>query len=262
MLKSFISGLSFIKRRQGWRGGWRQTNKGNVLFLILIAVMLFAALTAAITKSEQGGSSMTKERSLISASDYMSYASNIEKAVGRMLSQDISENQLSFSTPNWLFNDGTRIETDAMFTSCTTASCKVFNPGGGGIEAKTFTDNQPASPAANDIKSGHAGVFSLKITGVGTADYDLVLLIAVLDTDTCKAINNQLKIVNPGDHPPIDSWAGATLYGGGFTGPGNATDEIGDMATEVVGKSAGCVRRDSGPYGASDNWFYQVLLPR
>src|SRR5690606_7128033 len=99
-------------------------------------------------------------------------------------------------------------------------------------------------------------------TGVGTAAHDLVLLVAVVDQNTCRQINDQRKIENPGGVPPTDSWAGAALYGGAFSGPGDASDEIGDTATQVVGKSAGCVARASGPYGTLDNWFYQVLLPR
>lgn len=235
---------------------------GNVLFIILVAVMLFGALTAAITRSERGSGSMDRERGLINAADYMGYSSNIEKTVARMLSSDMSENSLSFANDIWEFNDGTKVETDAMFANCTDNKCKVFHPEGGGLDVKTFADNQPPSPGNGDIKSGHAGVFSLKITGVGTAAHDLVLLVAVVDQNTCRQINEQLKITNTGGVPPVDSWAGAALYGGGFTGPGNATDEIGDDATEVVGKTAGCVTRASGPYGTLDNWFYQVLLPR
>mgnify|MGYP003386124628 FL=1 len=174
----------------------------------------------------------------------------------------MSENQLSFQNANWTFNDTNPVETAAMFPNCTTETCKVFSPAGGGLDAKTFADNMPDTPQANDIKSGHAGVFSMKVTGVGTTAHDLVLMIAVLDKNTCMQINSQMKITNPSDAPPADSWAGATLYGGGFTGPNNATDEIGDIATQIAGKSAGCITRSGGPYGSLDNWFYQVLLPR
>jgi len=248
--------------RKGWCGGLRQSNKGNVLFIILIAVMLFGALTAAITRSERGSGSLDKERGLINASDYMAYTSTIEKTVARMLSNDMSENQLSFANDVWEFNDGTKVETDAMFANCTTDSCKVFHPAGGGLDVKTFADNQPPSPGTGDIKSGHAGVFSLKVTGVGTDAHDLVLMVAVVDRNTCRQINEQMKIVNPGNAPPADGWAGAALYGGAFSGPDDATDEIGDAATQIVGKTAGCISRTPAAYGEADNWVFQVLLPR
>lgn len=236
------------------------SSRGNVLFLILIAVMLFAALTAAITRSDRGSTTMDKERGSLSASDLMAYGGAMEKSVARMLGDDMSENALSFENTVWKYYDGSDVE--GAFAGCTTDQCKMFHPSGGGLDAKTFTPQLIDSPAGSDIQSGHAGVYSLKVTGVGTTAHDLVLMIAVIDQNTCREINKQLNITNPSDAPPLDAWGGAVLYDGTFGGPGDATDEIGDVATQIVGKSAGCVTRSGGAYGTADNYFYQVLLPR
>lgn len=240
----------------------RNTQKGNVLFLILIAVMLFGMLTAAITKSEQGTNTMDRERGSISATDVMAYGGGLEKAVARILSDEVSENGLSFENAVWKTYDGNDIETAGMFGGCTTDKCKVFHPAGGGMNATTFPSIAVSSPANTDIQSGHSAVYSMKVAGVGTPAHDLVLMTAIIDMNTCKQINNQLRITNPSDQPPADDWSGAVLYAGSFTGPDDATDEIGDAATELEGKPAGCVHRSGGAYGASDNYFYQVLLPR
>jgi len=236
--------------------------KGNVLFLILIAVMLFAALTAAITKSNQGGANMSKERGSINASDVMAYGATMEKTVTRMLSGDMSESALSFENPVWEYYNGDPVETASLFTNCTSDACKVFNPAGGGMTAQAFGEQSIASPAGTDVRSGHGMVYALAVSGVGTAEQDLVLMIAVIDRDTCMAINNSLKIANPGSNPPGDSWDGAVLYDGTFSSAADATGEIGDIATGIAGKFGGCIHRDGGAYGAQDNYFYQVLLPR
>lgn len=236
------------------------TQNGNVLFLILIAVMLFGMLTAAITKSQQGTNTMDRERGAISATDVMAFGGAMEKAVARMLSDEMSENGLSFENAVWKFYDGNDVEVAGLFGNCTSERCKVFSPAGGGLNATTFPSAQVNSPANTDIQSGHAGVYSLKVKNVGTAAHDLVLIISMLDMNTCKQINSQMRIANPSDQPPVDSWAGAVLYDGTFSGPGDATDEIGDLATEIDGKTTGCIKRSGG--GAADNFFYQVLLPR
>ncbi|HEY8964075.1 MAG TPA: hypothetical protein VIN59_06405 [Alphaproteobacteria bacterium] len=236
--------------------------RGNVLFLILIAVMLFAALTAAITKSNEGTGNMNRERGTISGTDLMSYGSAMEKTVARMLSNDMSESSLSFENGNWQFNDNSLVEPSATFPNCSSATCKVFDAMGGGMAAQTYTSQTLDSPVATDVRSGHGIVYALTVTGVGSSAQDLVLMISAIDKNTCTAINDTLKIVNPGGNPPADSWAGAVRYNGSFGSAADATGEIGDMATQIVGRTAGCIKRDSGAYGSADNYFYQVLLPR
>ncbi len=239
------------------QSGWKQ--KGNVLFIILIAIVLFAALTYAISNSSRGTSNMDRERGTIGATDYMAYGSAMEKTVARMLSNDISENGVSFENTIWkLYNASNVIGANA---ACTTAACKVFDPAGGGLEPKTFTANSVSTPTATDVQSGHGVVYSLKVAGVGTTAHDLVLMIAILDQNTCKQINNSLGITNPSDAPPADSWAGAVVYTGAYTGPNDATDSIGDIATGINRKTSGCINRTGG-YGTSDNYFYQVLYAR
>ncbi|MBU6234319.1 MAG: hypothetical protein KGQ41_00605 [Alphaproteobacteria bacterium] len=238
----------------------KHAQKGNVLFIILIAVVLFAALTYALSSSNRGNTTMDRERGSISATDYLSYGQSMEKIVARMLSNDISENGLSFENTIWKFYDGTDVM--GANANCTSSACKIFDPAGGGQEPKLFAAQTVASPANTDVQSGHGVVYALKVTGVGTTAHDLVMMIAILDKNTCMQINNTLGVTNPSNAPPADSWSGATRYTGAFTGPNDATDEIGDVATAIQRKTAGCITRSGGAYGSADNYYYQVLYAR
>ena len=64
----------------------RKSESGNVLFLILIAVALFAALSYAVTQSSRSGSSdASSEKSLVSSSVLTEYPAGVRTAIMRMI---------------------------------------------------------------------------------------------------------------------------------------------------------------------------------
>lgn len=63
----------------------RRSENGNVLFLIMIAVALFAALSYAVTSSTRTSpASVSKEQAQLIASDLMQYASLMTSGIMRM----------------------------------------------------------------------------------------------------------------------------------------------------------------------------------
>ena len=96
--------------------------QGNVLFLILMAVVLFAALSYAVTKASRSGDANTSsEKAQLTASAIMNYNSAIRVAVMRMQMSGIDPATIDFALP-----------TDTGF-STPPYTKKVFHPQGGGI---------------------------------------------------------------------------------------------------------------------------------
>lgn len=240
-------------------------NSGNVLFIILIAVMLFGALSFVVTKTSKtsGDSGVTKEQAKLAASELLSYGQAVERAVTRILSRGTSEQNLDFNNAAWLTNGGAAV-TSTLTYNCTSDSCRVFNAAGGGATALAFPQyGVPSTVAAHSTSTsvpqpGHARIMGVIVQGVGSALPDIVLLVSYLYPSVCSGINTALGIANDADGtPPLDDFATTVAYTAGSVA--TTTGIIGDVATQFVGKTAGCVRYSSS---AGETHFYQVLVAR
>ena len=79
----------------------RMTNQsGNVLFLILIAVALFAALSYAVTQSSRSGSDANRETNVINTSTLTQYPNQVRTAVLRLVIGGTDPTLLQFNTSN------------------------------------------------------------------------------------------------------------------------------------------------------------------
>ena len=79
----------------------RISERGNVLFLILIAVALFAALSYAVTQSSRsGGGDAGSETSLVDSAQVTQYPAAVRTAIIRQIvSKNITASQLEFNSP-------------------------------------------------------------------------------------------------------------------------------------------------------------------
>ncbi|MFH1158313.1 MAG: hypothetical protein V1721_05450 [Pseudomonadota bacterium] len=107
------------------------SERGNALFLILIAVALFAALSYAITQSGRGSGTVDKEQALITAASISEYPATLRTAVTRMLIT---------GTPGY---GSSGIDT---VTTVTGKTYELFDPTGGGA-----TINPPPSGVGSSI---------------------------------------------------------------------------------------------------------------
>tara|TARA_B100000686_G_scaffold327900_1_gene387276 strand:+ start:2215 stop:2541 length:327 start_codon:yes stop_codon:yes gene_type:complete len=86
--------------------------QGNALFLILIAVALFAALSYAVTNSGRGSAGVDREQAEIYASQILQQASALEAAVMRLtITGGCSDTDINF----WQVSDGDGSETNGDF---------------------------------------------------------------------------------------------------------------------------------------------------
>ncbi|MAS87282.1 MAG: hypothetical protein CMH30_04815 [Micavibrio sp.] len=101
--------------------------KGNVLFIILVAVALFAALTYAVTQSTavSNPDTINREMTTLNDADDEDYQSTIKQAVQRLkFTNDCTDAEISYEEP-----DGTNANPSAPIDE----SCHVFRPNGGGV---------------------------------------------------------------------------------------------------------------------------------
>lgn len=181
--------------------GGRQSERGNVLFLILIAVALFAALSYAVTSSTRsGGSGANEETNLISSAQITQYPSTIRTTIIRMVvSNNTAAEDLIFNEPEEFDEFDTAFPDDDE-------SLGVFHPEGGNA---TYADapgdimavgggNQDGKwffNAENEIV--FVGRSASDASSEGTVNdqtADLIAFLPGLNEAICRRINEELSI--------------------------------------------------------------------
>lgn len=234
----------------------RSGERGNVLFLILIAVALFAALSYAVTQSTRSGSGdASSETNLISSAQLTQYPAGIRTAIVRMIIAGTPVNDLLFNVPS----DFDSIPSgDEKFA--------VFHPlGGGSIYTNASQDM---------LASGQSGQWyynaALQIADVGLTDAgggagnDLIAFLPGVSQNVCRKINEELGIGNVTPTGPAYTPTGAVegastdYMNEAYTFPSaDATLTIGeDGDTVLAGQPFGCYV-NGGTYV-----YYHVLVER
>lgn len=212
------------------------TQRGNALFLILIAVALFAALSYAITSSGRGSGSIDKEKVELG---YVKIAG--------IFSEGITQ----FSRLRLI--QGCRITQMQQHPLIVPpdANCPFFNKYGGGVTTSSLPN----------MGSSMVSMTSVHLPDVGTGNPEIVMIINVDYTEAgteyleiCKRVNSKNGIVG---YTPV-----ADLGLGDFDGsiaswiePDDYGPSVSQMPAAFSGKSQGCIA-DDPQYSYI---FYQVL---
>ena len=240
----------------------RQSESGNVLFLILIAVALFAALSYAVTSSSRsGGGDANDETNLISSSTITQYPASVRTAMIRMqVSDGVSTNEFEFNSPAGTGGVADYTDCTAGFGFC------VFHPDGGGA---TFV------PGSADVMAGGTQtdwIFSSanEIEDVGRSSgtnnnaaantAEIIAFLVGINQGVCQRINDQLGIAGIPTETGIDfTFANSMVNTDGSSPPGiQASGTGGTIGSDVAaldGQAFGCFQQPAGTY-----IYYHVLI--
>jgi hypothetical protein len=109
---------------------------GNILFLILIAVALFAALSYAVTSTSRSGEGgISADKAKLAATELMQYATQMSQAVNRLrVINGCTPTQISFERDPFDGSDTQYLNPNAPSDK----RCHVFHSKGGGMYEKKF----------------------------------------------------------------------------------------------------------------------------
>jgi hypothetical protein len=233
---------------------------GNVLFLILIAVALFAALSYAVTQSSRGGGNSDAEIFKAEISRIDNFHSSLRAAITRMrIIKGVELDELDMrayagaSGNIWLRNNGmaTRLEND----NCASDDCRVFHINGGGVVPIILDDKVIGlgglGPSA--AVSGHGVADSIRIDGIGSQDQDIIVVLQGANDDFCQSYNSSRGIIGI----PIDDRESYEPIESSFSFNDDGSYGYGNNATELSGKDAFCVR-----FTTSLNGIVLVIVER
>jgi hypothetical protein len=243
---------------------------GNVMFLILIAVILFAALGYAITSSSRsGGSDISKDTIGLTVSEIENYAATINGAITRLKLSGCSETDLSFYHPS--FDNANDYAGETTWDTAGQNKCHVFRPEGGGVAWSRPPKLVVDYGVVNYLFAGKIGIEDVGTNGCSQTELAMFLMVP---KTLCLAYNDRQSIPNPGGNPPQDSdsqiydpatkfpmnWAkfgwGGQFYGCGFEiGAGHHNPR----APEIIGKPSGCFETTTAGGGY---FIYDVITPR
>ena len=212
-----------------------KAQKGNALFLILIAVALFAALSYAVTNSGRGGSGIDREQAELQISQILQYGASIKTAIMRMkITSGCSDTQISFHYDS--DGDGA-LETDGSDdyynpNANGLTECYVFHTDGGGLSfelppADFFSvtglpkwGEQYSFVGTDCVPDVGTGAGSICYNNGTIDDTELNMVLVGINDEMCQALN--ARVGYDGDIPTMsDSWGNfydTTFITGSFKG--------------------------------------------
>lgn len=226
------------------------SQSGNVLFLILIAVALFAALSYAVTNSLSQSEPKQNEVHAVGASELTQYITNMGVVVMRMGFDGVDKMSLEFNKPE-------------DFGALNSTKDAVFHPQGGGVPY------QKASPEV--MASGANGTWhfnaEFEINQVGASQSnslngnDIIAFLPGIRKEVCEQTN---KAAGFGSTiPNITSDVSARYTADMDNAYVQPTDEVilgstGSNGTDVFDNATfGCFQNNGGAYV-----FFQLVVAR
>lgn len=235
-----------------------KNNAGNVLFLILIAVVLFAALAFVFSSSGRvQGDTSPRERSRLKGSEILNFAGNVEQGLTRAkLTNGCADNAIRFK------HDA--LSSDYENTSNTPAdkTCYIFDSIGEKVPYQA-----PPTTVLSDAQTSEPDFGTYTFSGANTVENvgttgtaQIILFLPYLREDVCKQVNVLLNINAPLGDPIEDA--------DGFIAVDSAARFSGTFATtaqiDAGGQKSGCLKATDIGGGAGGPFyvFFHVISQR
>jgi len=250
----------------------QNNQSGNVLFLVLIGIAMFAALSYTVANMMNSGDAtyVTEEKANLYAGEILDYARKVRETVQYLkISNDCDDTEISFE------NNVVSGYTNANAPS--DKSCHVFDSDGGGLQYLTPDEKWldtalsaedlygvthfPEGNCVKGVASEDTGADQVHGFCDASTDYvDMLHSVLYLNKQVCEAINRQLhgssNVFFDRNHSIGEKkWDGAINTLG---------LEIADTAGEIEGQMAMCIQSGTPNFFPEPNsyHFYQVLIPR
>lgn len=235
----------------------RRNERGSALLYIFIGIIIFAALTFAISNSSrQSMSKADKEQSELFATQLIDYVGMIRRAVQMMKIDAVKDSELCFHNAGWGHNNYNH-------AACAEAKNQIFNTAGGGASfQKPAPDLLDSMLEAEPLYGQWYFTGANSVTGVGTdcvpnADCnELLVVLPYIKQSVCIALNKKLQNttndtipVNGTNFNITEEFAGAYVNGATVT------------SALLNGKRSGCFQADTSPVTGSFV-FFAVLIAR
>lgn len=225
--------------------------------MILLAVVLFAALSYAVTQSSRGAGSTSSETNALRAAQLIQYGDQVSFAVMRiMMTGGYDRSEVSFE------NNGV-----AVNANCTEDGCKVFHSNGGGVSYWELPVDWRGShgvwvPLWRWNFSKNNQFYNVRTNCADASCNDVALLYRGIQREVCIEINNKLGIDNPSGEPPEKAgytdpdYVGSLDYYSGSYIIGSAN--LADNDAVLNGQYAGCFF-DPHPSDIAYH-FYRIVM--
>lgn len=213
--------------------------RGNILVILLIIIVLMAALYLAVGRGMRNSSTNTvsDEKSALLADELLSHGLSVKTAIQQiMLRNECADTQISFE------NNKVLLYTNPNAPG--TKLCHVFDPAGGGLNWKS--PPVEANPNNYDYRYTSAG----RIIGVGIDTRDeLTIQLRGIPINVCTRLNEKAGISGI----PVDAGG---IGGSSFVG----TYGVGATYDGIDSKQFGCIEATGG--SAPGRYFFYVILAR
>lgn len=229
----------------------RKGESGNVLFLILIAVALFAALSYAVTQSTRSGSGSTdRETTALNSATLTQYPTALRTAVVRMILSGNDMDDIGFDVPG-----------STGYNAASTESL-VFHPDGGGAVYQTASQDPVVAGASGRWYIN--GNFEIPDIGQdnNALSNDVIAFLPLVTLGVCNKINSEFGVDTSGDPPDFDATNASITddheVADTFpTGPGEII-----TTAEFAGNPTGCFEDANINGGSTGYVLYVVIMER